>query len=407
MKLKRLLLIAAALFSAVSSAQESPRPERIYIDSSVLLGNPRVVSLGGAYTGVAEGAGGLPSNLAALAHKAPRLNRKWDVGLGVSLLDGFGLVSVLRGRDMDNDGRQDAALNSRQFLVSGLMQYGRFGLGAYFRSSHQRFGTMSAQKSHTGLAAAVALGDDDFIAAFGLYAANASFFPRVATGEPVEEWFYGDTGTSFDMLWRPHRRNYRIGLSVKPQVVGKWRPTQNQQANIRGQTIYGSVVSPASLSLGASWRFGKGARNYNRLAPIAYQTAVESLEEGDVPPHQIPPDAPDGRLLVTVQLDVIGPVDNAVNLLSFVNNEVPSTVGEFAYLVPRVGVEHETLVHRLRLRAGTYVEPSVFRGITPRPHLTGGFELFLFEYFDQWALSASFDLAPRYQNFGLSVGVWR
>lgn len=406
--MKRALTSLLVLCAVAASAQEVPRPERLYIDSSVLLGNPRVVSLGGAYTGVAEGAGGLPSNLAALAHKSPHLDRNWDVGIGLSLLDGFGLVSVVRGRDMDNDGRQDAAENSRQFLFSGLLQYGRFGLGAFFRSSHQRYGNMSAQKSQTALAGAVSLGDDDFILAFGLHAANASFFPRVADGEPeAEEWFYGDTGTSFDMLWRPHRRNYRIGMSVKPQVVGAWRPTANQAANIRGQTVFGAIVSPASLSVGTSWRFGEGSRNYNRLSAAAYKTALEGLEEGDIPPQRVPRDAPIGRLLVTAQVDFFGPVDNAVNLLSFVNNEAPITVGDFAYFIPRVGVEHETFVHRLRLRGGSYVEPSAFRGIAPRPHLTGGFELLLFEYFDEWALSASFDLAARYQNFGLSVGVWR
>jgi hypothetical protein len=70
-------------------------------------------------------------------------------------------------------------------------------------------------------------------------------------------------------------------------------------------------------------------------------------------------------------------------------------------------VEHETLVHRLRLRAGSYLEPSVFRTLSPRPHLTGGLEVFLFDYFDDWSVSASFDLAPRYQNFAFSIGVWR
>lgn len=411
----RALTLLFALFSAVCAAQTvEPRPQRLYIDSGVLLGNPRVLALGGAYTGVAEGPGALPSNLAALAHKSPRLNRNWDIGFGINWLDVP--IGSPRDRDLDNDERQDDAESSRQFLFSLMLQYGRFGMGAFWRSSRQLYcrgdcspsTALFAEKSHTALAAAVALGDDDFIAAFGLYAANASFSARPFDGAAKdEEWNYSDTGTSFDMLWRPHRRPYRVGISVKPQVVGPWRRAAGQSAQVQGRTVFGAVVSPASLSLGASWRHGEGAENYNRLSPAAFNAALEGLREGDVPPRRTPADAPMGDVLVTMQLDFIAPTDNAVNFLSFVNDEAPQTVGDRAYVVLRAGMEHDAIPHRLRLRGGTYVEPSVFHGVNPRPHLTGGAEVFLFNYFDDWAVTTSFDVAPRYYNFGLSVGFWR
>ena len=69
--------------------------------------------------------------------------------------------------------------------------------------------------------------------------------------------------------------------------------------------------------------------------------------------------------------------------------------------------EHVTFPGRLRTRLGTFVEPSPFPDTSPRPHVTGGFELFLFNYLEAWALSASFDVARRYSNFGVSVGFWR
>lgn len=397
------------LLSLSAFAQElEPRPERLYVDTGVLLGSSRVVALGGAYTGIAEGVDGLPSNLAALAHKSPLLDRTWDVGVGLSWLDIP--VGSPRRRDLDNDGRQDAAQDSRQFLVSMQLQYKRFGLGAYFRSSLQRYcgsfdcaadSILTVSVSHTALAAAMSMGDDDFIVAVGLYAANAYL------ASPKDEWTYGDTGTSFDMLYRPHRRNYRIGVSVKPQVVGPWRKKPYQPAEILGRQIFGSVVSPASLSVGASFRLGEGARNYNRLSPAGYQAALAALEQGDVPPEQPSLDAPQGPWLITTQLDLIAAVDNAVNLLSFVNQETPQPVGGTAYFVPRVGVEHETIPGWLRLRAGSFVEPSVFHDSTPRPHLTGGAQVKVLHYFEDWSVSASFDVAPRYYNLGLSIGFWR
>ena len=61
----------------------------------------------------------------------------------------------------------------------------------------------------------------------------------------------------------------------------------------------------------------------------------------------------------------------------------------------------------MRTRLGVFVEPSSFKDTLPRPHLTGGFEVFLFHYWEDWAVSASFDIARRYANVGLSLGFWR
>jgi hypothetical protein len=61
----------------------------------------------------------------------------------------------------------------------------------------------------------------------------------------------------------------------------------------------------------------------------------------------------------------------------------------------------------VRTRLGVFVEPSSFEGQVPRPHVTGGFELFLFRYWEDWAVSASFDVARRYANVGFSLGFWR
>jgi hypothetical protein len=82
-------------------------------------------------------------------------------------------------------------------------------------------------------------------------------------------------------------------------------------------------------------------------------------------------------------------------------------VGDSALVQPRAGVEYEPFLGRLRLRMGAFIEPSPFEGRPARPHLTGGFELFLFHYLDAWAVTASFDLSRRYSDFGISVGFWR
>ncbi|MFP2896949.1 hypothetical protein [Corallococcus sp. 4LFB] len=124
-------------------------------------------------------------------------------------------------------------------------------------------------------------------------------------------------------------------------------------------------------------------------------------------PEEEPRDALAGRWLITAQVDLISSVSNAVPSRSFSSTAEPQIVGDTATFQPRLGAEWDTFPGLLRLRAGTWLEPSPFPGRNPRPHLTGGFELFVLRYWEDWALTASFDLASRYSNWGVSIGFWR
>jgi hypothetical protein len=124
-------------------------------------------------------------------------------------------------------------------------------------------------------------------------------------------------------------------------------------------------------------------------------------------PAEEPPDAPAGTFLVAAQLDMISSAESAVALRSVTAFGEPEPVGRTALFQPHLGAEHESWPGRLRTRLGVFVEPSSFSGQVPRPHLTGGFEVFLFRYWEDWSVSASFDLARRYANVGFSLGFWR
>jgi hypothetical protein len=253
--------------------------------------------------------------------------------------------------------------------------------------------------TQSALAGALTFGQDEFIVSLGIYSAQA------ALGYQKEEWRYGGTGLSLDLLFRPRSAPYRVGIAVRPQVVGAWQQKEGQGPLLAGRPIYSGLVSPATLSLGASYRFGEGAERYNRLSPAARR---QLLAEGaaNVPPEESP-DAPVGWLLISGQVDFISSVENAVALRSVADFSEPETVGRTVLIQPHLGAEHDTWPGRVRTRLGVFVEPSAFEGQTPRPHLTGGFEVFLFRYWEDWSLSASFDLAPRYSNLGLSLGFWR
>ena len=83
------------------------------------------------------------------------------------------------------------------------------------------------------------------------------------------------------------------------------------------------------------------------------------------------------------------------------------TVGE------RLGIEGEPIADWFMMRAGTYLEPSRFAGVGYRAHGTLGFDLRLFswdlfELLDEFTLcpGAYADVAERYLNHGVSVGLW-
>ncbi|AKF83952.1 hypothetical protein MFUL124B02_39155 [Myxococcus fulvus 124B02] len=412
--LRALVGCAVLSLSTAALAQDEqptePRPERLYFNPGSLLGSARVVALGGAYVGIAEGAAGFPSNLAALAHRGPALEKDWDLGVTLSWLD-LPFTSG-RARDVDNDGRADESQDRRQLLGGLLLQYKRFGIGFALRNSAVTYCATVAcatdserirvSMTQSVLAGAVSFGQDDFILALGIYAAQATF--RLSSGG--EDWRYGDTGVAVDMLYRPHGRAWRLGVTVRPEVVADWRRKDGQAPVLADRTLFSAVVSPAVLSLGASWRLGEGSERYNRLSPAARR---QLLVDGDAlpVPEEEPRDAPAGRWLISAQVDLLSGVDNAVPLRTFASTAQEQLVGHTSEFAPRLGVEHDTVPGMIRLRAGVYAEPSPFDGRPPRPHLTGGFEVFVLRYWEDWSINASFDLASRYTNVGLSIGFWR
>jgi hypothetical protein len=109
---------------------------------------------------------------------------------------------------------------------------------------------------------------------------------------------------------------------------------------------------------------------------------------------------------------VTGATTNAVSLEGFVNQQ-NDRYGQKATLSPRFGIESEPVANLIRGRVGSYIEPSLFQGGNVRQHFTfgGDIKLLPFDTFgltkDQvWRLSLGLDAAPRYINYGLSLGAW-
>jgi hypothetical protein len=121
-------------------------------------------------------------------------------------------------------------------------------------------------------------------------------------------------------------------------------------------------------------------------------------------------------VLVTTSLMVSGAVDNAVGIESMLDRRVQRS-GERLSISPHIGAETEIVPHWLKLRGGSYLEPTRFDSNAKgaRLHATFGFDQKVlgwnvFGAFDdgtEWRVSGSVDASRNYLGWGATIGVWR
>ena len=116
--------------------------------------------------------------------------------------------------------------------------------------------------------------------------------------------------------------------------------------------------------------------------------------------------------LVSVDVVVIGGVKRSVGIDGFLDQEL-RLHGSRPSFLPRLGIEGEPWQRRLKLRAGSYVEPGRNVGVAPRVHFTAGFDvrLFALEFtgpVNPWdfRLGATMDVTRDYSDLGISIGFW-
>jgi hypothetical protein len=212
---------------------------------------------------------------------------------------------------------------------------------------------------------------------------------------PVTTLLYEGSTWRLGALLKPRGRAFRVGLSL--DRGGRARPAASR-ATFPVATA-AEVVFPWTLALGASAWLGPNAGRYNEPSPFAL---ARHPEWGEGPRLERSRRRP---VLVTAQVDLVGPVRNAVSVESALLTGAEVRSGEDASVAVRAGVEWEGWPDVLRVRGGSYLEPSRTGG-DPRPHGTLGLEVRI--PFWPWDLQAGFaaDVARMYANASLSLGFW-
>jgi hypothetical protein len=267
---------------------------------------------------------------------------------------------------------------------------------------------------------------------------------------------------------KPNFVPYRFGVTVRAPVSGSAFGSSSTTTDALGVTRAGSLILPQRITL--PWEFETGfalqvgprplnpswinphdherlirervaterarrAREYERIldgtppderAAKSAELAREELAIRVIEDQHVEAEArqlmaerkarfanwPRERILFLASVLVTGATENAVSLEGFLGQQNDG-YGRSTTVSPRVGIEAEPIANILKSRLGSYLEPSLFPTGHLRQHFTfgGDVRLLPFDTFgltkDQvWRLSFAVDLAPRYINWGLSLGAW-
>jgi hypothetical protein len=358
----------------------------------------RVLGLGGAYVGVGEGVVGATVNPAAVAQRDARLDRTWSLD---GLLTWFlPQTSELSRLDLDNDGLPDGGLSGAGNVLLGFGgQVGRLGAAVVARAwlvdaaaggSTLRLGAedVSLAVGWSGLRDALVVG--------GSVTAVVGHIQWLPPGSDTasSDVTYRRAVLRAGVLWRPRGRPFRVGVAGS----GGARAGPSAEAATFPVPVPEAFLFPWSVSVGAAAWLGPNARRVNEPSPAA---RTHHPEWGEGPPWEESDRSP---VLLSVQLDVVGPSPGALSLTR-APGAAPVPSGRRASLVPRLGAEWEPMPRWVRLRGGTYLEPSRTGGAA-RPHGAFGLEGRVPFWPRDLQLAVTGDVASRYRNVSVSLGFW-
>jgi hypothetical protein len=335
------------------------------LSRGVAVGSTEQVAQGGADVASAHAAPGLADNPAAVAPRAPG-GWDWDGDLG---------SFVVGGRDFDNNGSASTAYRRQMVThLGGLVRRGVWGAGVYGLTQQYDVETAGVvrrfQFSTTHLVVGRSCLEGRLLWGLGMRFAE---FKATSKGQSQTLLHLSGAGFSAGLQWASRWDGLRFGAAYQ----GPIQDDPHRSLSGGGSTAVDGLIVPKGVDLPAVLSGG-----------MSYVT---------------------GRWTGAADLVMVRRVEEANGIESFLEQRVQRS-GRRATVSPRFGLQEEPWTGRLRLRAGTYFEPSRFEEASGRWHGTGGFEVRVFKirlFGERWvSLSYALDAAPRYVANFLSIGFW-
>lgn len=441
-----------------------------------LFAGSRVTSLGGAYVAIAEDVDGDLQNPAAPAVRPFFSYTHFDywLGFGVTFPADLANMDFFNSGSKTHVPNPP---NSFVFFTPAVnLQWGEFAIGLNLAiqnyalsdpvAGERRGVTATIPTTHLQ----IARGFEHNQLVFGVGVRYVS----MTVNQPDQGGFlFRSSGPGFEFggVWKPETLPLRLGIAYRTPIVtqasysDKLLPNANGDLVLKradGSSIYlpKSVSSPWDLNFGFAVQFGARPLNHRwrtdeelikrqllerELRELDYEedrqrglalagsaaerTAVNKKFEKRIAAEDraaevallrvktaIEKKLTDmNRFYVQVAASMLlsGSVENSVGVESLVNQTVQRS-GQHTVLSPRLGVEVGAFPDFLKLRAGTYLEPTRFDEAKPRMHATGGLDLKLLVWnvFGlwpdnyMWRLGLGFDGARDYYTWGLTIAGW-
>lgn len=447
------------------------------LHQGAVLGSSRVTGLAGAYVAIAEGVDGNPQNPAAPSVRVPWSFDHFDYDLGLSFSLPIALTDGDFFNSQGDDRSQSKHQNVLFLNAAANLQFGTWGFGLTVDLQEYRLDRSPARatdeddslKGQFGVAHLMlsnAFLDGQLLIGAGVRTTALS----VVDPSRGNRQLFNTTGAGLEagVLWRPNDERFRVGAAVHSAVTT--RPDKDAQGVLYQGTadelwLPNQVTLPWEVNLGVAVQLGPRPFNPRWYDPRALlsrmreaMAAREAVRERrrelglaharaegrDVAAAAAALDAEldaqqaidevrmelEARrvdrllrervtrmarsyVMISSSVVISGEAQNAVGLESFLDREVNRS-GEAVVVSPRLGVESEVLPERLKLRAGSYAEPTRFRHGSTRLHGTFGFELNVLEWSvfglfhedTEWRLSGTLDAARGYFGPGVSIGNW-
>ncbi len=377
-------------------AEADPIVDRDYaieLYEGVAIGDSSLTGMGGAGAARVNGSAGALVNASAPAVRRTTDNDSWSWDYHLDYLTGR------FSTDYDNNGQVASEAEGAQLATAGLAL--RFGLW----SGALTFTGQDSPIDGTAMPAlfAKSLRGKFVIArwipswdlALGVGIQSITFQLGPENGEALFD--LTGAGLVAGATWLPRGESYRAAVALESRIVSSRVAPGGCDPNMcrvdpddPDSTAYilpNEIESPGRTIVGMAYRWAESP--WNQQVKTKFRDEFSVTVAGD--------------LILT------GSSTDGHGIEAFAMQQLQRS-GSKVTVSPRAGVEVEALPGRLRLRAGSYWEPARFDGVRGRAHGTFGAELRALE-FKLWGirrgkLGATFDIARRYRNIGLSVGFW-
>jgi len=404
------------------------------------LGSLRVVSLGGAYTAIAERSQGIEANPASVAQRVWYSQYLFDYDVGYAYLK----PGLFVGEDMDYDNDKDRSFDYSNFIAGVLFASLRAGsAGGGGTTKIQRYILVDGSGRQANVwhgTVDVAFGynfkQDFIVAGAGLQFDFLNIHVQEMKNNSLGFLYAGAIG---GILFRIKRIPLRIGASIHlpmPGVHKMWdygvvectkqngstikKILSGENCSSEGLAIPNGISHPWTFRLGFAWFIGKLPWNedwnlekrnyeYSNKVPMTDGTYAWSPWQTE---YLMGRSEIDRRyILISFDINLVGGTKDGVGMEGFLTQTWKRST-ESPTVSIHGGIESEVWADRLIIRIGGYAEPSRFKRLGYRGHGTFGFDLKLFSIC--WGSSkmtlrgsAGLDAAPGYFNAGFSIGFWK